>query len=168
LKPIFKYGFTYINIINLEEKEIRMKKNTKIALALVFVFIALIGVFTFLFLLPSPIAYRNDCGKSLEGFDSLFVYKQECPYCHAQFTAMESLNLTNHTYMIDAEDATCSKIINDYSDYIIYHKNSNNILAQVGILTPTTICLSTNKTFIGEMTSELLAEFYGNCTGGVI
>jgi pectate lyase len=81
---------------------------------------------------------------------------------------MEEMNLTNHTYMIDAEDATCSKIINDYSDYIIYHKNSNNLLAQSGIMTPTTVCLSTNKTFVGEMTNETLSGFYGNCTGGKI
>jgi hypothetical protein len=142
-----------------------MKKNMKIVLASILIFIGLIAGITYLFLRPGKEAYRNDCRKDLAGFNSLFVYKKQCPYCQAQFERMEEMNLTNDTYMIDAEDAACTKIMEDYSDYITYHKNSNNLLAQPGILTPTTVCLITNKTFIGEMSQEILSSFYANCTG---
>ena len=142
-----------------------MKKTVKMVLVAMGIFIAMIAAITYFFLLPGKDVYRNDCGKKLEGFNSLFVYKKGCPYCQAQYLRMEEMNVSNNSYMIDAEDAACGKVIEDYSDYIVYHKNSNNLLAQPGVMTPTTVCLSTNKTFLGEMNEDLLTAFYGNCTG---
>jgi hypothetical protein len=70
--------------------------------------------------------------------------------------------------MVDAEDGRCKKIIDDYSDYIIYHKNSNYQNAPQGILTPTKVCLHTNITYIGEMSENALGKFFESCRKGVI
>jgi len=121
-----------------------------------------IAAISYFFLLPTNF-YRNDCGKPLEGFDVLFVYLQDCSHCKNDFKRIESLNLSTKFYMIDASNPKCKSLIEDYKDYIIYHKNSNYQSAPTGIFTPTKVCLHSNKTHIGEQAEKELMEFYEDC-----
>lgn len=136
----------------------------KIKLSVLIPVIIFLGIAatSYFFLLPS---YRNDCGKPLTGYDLLFVYSPACPHCKADFTRIEDLNLTEKFYMIDGGSATCEKIIGEYSDYLVYHKDSNTPNAKAGLGTPTKVCLRDNKTYVGEMTEIELKGFYENCTG---
>jgi hypothetical protein len=111
----------------------------------------------------SPISYRNDCGKPLENFDVLFVYLTTCPHCKNDLKRMTQLNLLDKAYMIDATNPNCKNIINEYSDYILYHKNSNFQNLPAGIYTPTKVCIYNNETFIGEQSDQELMSFFENC-----
>lgn len=128
-----------------------------------FVIILAIATTSYVFFVPRN-SYRNDCGKSLEGFDMLFVYSPGCPHCKSEFYKIKALNLTEEFYMVDGSSATCSNIINQYSDYLIYHKNSN-IPNETGLMVPVKLCLKDNRTYVGEMEEEELKAFYENCTG---
>ncbi|MEM5836412.1 MAG: hypothetical protein QXK48_02020 [Candidatus Aenigmatarchaeota archaeon] len=125
--------------------------------------IVVIAVISYVFFIPRD-AYRNDCGKSLEGYSMLFVYSPTCPHCKSELSKIKALNLTGEFYMVDGSSVACSDIINQYSDYLIYHKDSN-IRNKPGLLVPAKLCLRDNKTYIGEMNEEELKEFYENCTG---
>jgi hypothetical protein len=133
------------------------------AVALPVALVLAIASITYLLFLPKD-SYRNDCGKPLTGFDALFVYSPGCPHCKADLTSIKNLNLTENFYMINAESLTCQTIINQYSDYVVRHKNSNMPNATAGLSIPTKVCLYNNKTFIGEMPQTQLLEFYENCT----
>jgi len=138
---------------------------TKVNLGLVLplVIILVIAAVTYIFFLPRD-SYRNDCEKSVSGFDALFVYSVGCPHCKADLLRMKDLNLTSSFYMIDSGSALCQKIINGYSDYLVNHKNSNRPNDQVGLEVPTKVCLYDNTTYIGEMQEDQLKSFYENCT----
>ncbi|MEM5773032.1 MAG: hypothetical protein QXL86_02280 [Candidatus Aenigmatarchaeota archaeon] len=136
--------------------------KVKLSILIPIVLIAGIAAISYFFLLPTN-SYRNDCGKPLEGYDVLFVYLQDCPHCKNDVKRMISLNISEKFYMIDAGDAKCKSLIEDYKDYIVYHKNSNYQNAPAGIFTPTKVCLYDNKTYVGEQNEMELKEFYENC-----
>jgi len=136
----------------------------KISILLPIIVLVSIAAISYVFFVPRN-SYRNDCDKALSGYDAFFVYLQACSHCKTDFARMQELNLTERFYMIDAESSTCKKVINDYSDYIVKHKNSNAPDTQAGIATPTKVCLRDNKTYVGEMQTDQMKEFYENCTG---
>jgi hypothetical protein len=136
----------------------------KLSVALPVLIVLAIAIISYFFFLPKD-SYRNDCNKPLTGFDALFVYSVGCPHCKADLLRMENLNLTERFYMVDSGSTECGKIIDQYSDYIIQHKNSNTPDAQSGLAIPTKVCLRDNKTYIGEMPEDQLRGFYENCTG---
>jgi len=135
----------------------------KLGVALPLIVILGIAAVSYIFLVPRN-SFRNDCGKSLAGYDALFVYKQGCPVCKADLSELNALNLTEKFYMIDGESLSCSKIINEYSDYIVSHKNSN-MPSSTQFLIPVNVCLRDNKTYVGGMNETELKSFYENCTG---
>lgn len=139
-----------------------MKINTSILL-LIIVLVSIAAI-SYVFFVPRN-SYRNDCDKPLTGYDILFVYLQACSHCKADYARMQELNLTERFYMIDAQSSSCMNVINQYSDYIVNHKNSNVPNSQSEIATPTKVCLRDNSTYVGEMQTYQIKEFYENCTG---
>ncbi|MEM5879012.1 MAG: hypothetical protein QXU74_00780 [Candidatus Aenigmatarchaeota archaeon] len=139
-----------------------MKMKIKRWVLVPVVIVLAIAAISYFFFVPKD--YRNDCGKSLEGFSMLFVYSLGCPHCKSELSKIKALNLTEEFYMIDGNSDACKDIINQYSDYLIYHKNSN-IPNETGFMVPVKLCLKDNKTYVGEMGKEELKEFYENCTG---
>jgi hypothetical protein len=113
--------------------------------------------------LPPKLSYGMDCGKPLTGYKVLFVYLRGCPHCYAELVRLHELNLLNMTYQIDADDARCKPVIEEYADYIIYHQNSNMPRLPAGIYVPTKVCLHNNLTYIGEMPKEELKDFFARC-----
>ncbi|MEM5766607.1 MAG: hypothetical protein QW423_03180 [Candidatus Aenigmatarchaeota archaeon] len=138
--------------------------KVKISIFIPIATIALIAAVSYFLFLPKS-SHMNDCGKPLEGFDVLFVYLKDCPHCKNDIERMKKLNISERFYMIDAVDKKCEDVVENYKDYIIYHKNSNYITAPSGIFTPTKVCLYNNKTHIGEQNEKDLIEFYENCVG---
>ncbi|MEM5852784.1 MAG: hypothetical protein QXG39_06140 [Candidatus Aenigmatarchaeota archaeon] len=124
------------------------------------ILIILIMLISYIFFTPRDL-YRNDCKKNLT-VNLMFVYSYGCPHCKAELLKIKSLNLSNEFYMVDANDASCENMIKQYSDYLIYHKNSN-IPSKIGLMVPTKICLKNNKTHVGEMEEEELKQFYESC-----
>ncbi|MCS7123671.1 MAG: hypothetical protein RMJ17_03835 [Candidatus Aenigmarchaeota archaeon] len=107
--------------------------------------------------------YRVDCEKDLKGYDVIFVYMRGCKHCYNDLINIKELNLLDKIYMVDASNQKCKNIIKEYSDYIIYHKNSNLRNVPKGIYVPTKICIYNNKTYIGSMEKEELKSFFENC-----
>lgn len=136
--------------------------KVKLSILIPIFVIALIAAISYFFLLPKN-SYRNDCGKPLERFDVLFVYLQDCSHCKNDVKRIEKLNLSEKFYMVDASSSKCAKVLEDYKDYIFYHKNSNYQNAPPGIFTPTKVCLHNNATYIGEQEETELLKFYENC-----
>lgn len=134
----------------------------KLSILIPIFIIGIIAAISYFFLLPTSL-YRNDCKKPLEGFDVLFVYIQDCSHCKNDLKRIEKLNISEKFYMIDAGSADCKKVIEDYKDFIVYHKNSNYQNAPPGILTPTKVCLHDNKTHVGEQNETELLKFYEDC-----
>lgn len=130
-------------------------------------FVCLIALFLGGFLFLNKSLYRSDCEKSLDGYKILYVYSIGCPHCHAELKRLKDLKLLGNFYMVKVEDTKCQKIIDDFKDFIIFHKNSNYPDSSPGIFTPTKLCLRTNYTFIGEMKGEELINFYKKCVGEI-
>ncbi|MEM5802064.1 MAG: hypothetical protein QXQ18_01625 [Candidatus Aenigmatarchaeota archaeon] len=139
----------------------------KFHLLILILLIIFLGLFTYSFFSNKGL-YRNDCGKTIDGYDILFVYITTCPHCKADLLRLEELNLTDKIYMINAESPLCKKIIEDFSENIIYHKNSNSPNIPFGIYTPTKVCIYNGKTFIGEQNKEDLKKFFEDCQGAKI
>ena len=138
--------------------------KVKLSLLIPVIIILSMALISYFFFLPKN-SYREDCDKPLEGYDLLFVYAPACPHCKSDYEIIKKLNLSEKFYMVNGESSACQKIINYYSDYLIYHKNSNYPIGPAGLYTPTKVCLKDNKTYIGSMSEEKMLEFYRNCSG---
>lgn len=137
----------------------------KIRVEFLLTLLALILAFFFFYQFFPKVPFRVDCNKDLKNYDMLFVYLRSCPHCHEDLLRMKELGPLEKIYMVDVGDKSCEKIINEYADYIIYHKNAIPSNIPPGIFTPTKVCLHNNLTYIGEMTKEQLNEFFNKCVG---